>query len=236
MEGSCMDDQRLDLGVFETEEYRSEVKKHERLVYGIKKFRPVKRKFAPKKKLWKEKENYGYSMLAKLGLCAVAGAFVLIGNAHTTENAALAVSAQQEREEEEPGRLHFVELPGLLSVFGGDGKYELPAACDRVSLLEEKTLLCMNSSLSQRVEAPDTGRIKTVGLDENYGTYVSILTGDDREIQVYGLFNVSVEEGQSVLKGDTLGYTEADADLYVKLYKTGRLEELDAYFRLEVLS
>lgn len=226
-----MEYQNFELDAFESSEAKSGALRRDKLVYGIRK-RYIPKLTRPHFKT----DVQAYGMLAKLGICAAAGALVLIGNFYSSADTPVSTQIDAAVEETDGlGKLRFVELTGLLEVFSMGGKYDIPAEYSEISLLEEGTVLKLCSSAKQSVKAPDAGKVKSIGQDDSYGSYVSIVTNDDREIQVYGFSSINVEEGQSVLSGDLLGYVESESQLYVRLLQAGRPGEVKDYFNIKGL-
>lgn len=175
-----------------------------------------------------------WSMLAKLGICAMACILVLLANGREPEHLYASAGSTEAGEKELDdmlGRLKFVELPGLLTVFAED-KAALPIVNSAYELMEEETLLCMVAAEAQAVCAPERCTVKALG-DSDYGRFVSLRTEQDREWIYYGLQTVAVEEGQPLSAQDTLGGVGRGGKLYVQLRVQGKPANLREEFSLE---
>lgn len=177
-----------------------------------------------------------WSMLAKLGICAMACVLVLFASSREQPSLLRAAATQEDETSEEEldemlGRLKFVELPGLLTVFADDGA-SLPITGSAYELMEEETLLCMVAAQAQAVRAPEPCTVKALG-DSDYGRFVSLRTAADREWIYYGLQSIAVEEGQPLSAEDTLGGVGLGGTLYVQLRVQGKPANLREEFSLE---
>ncbi len=141
------------------------------------------------------------SMLTKIGLC-----LLICGAAH-------AVSSE-EIGGEYLGKLRFVELPGIIEVFSQDQRLSLDIGGSCTSD-EDGLLLTICGADGKVVPAPGSGRVRGA---ENGA--VELWTEGDITVCIAGLSQLSVEEGQPVARGDTLG-TAGDS-VAVRVYKSGR--------------
>lgn len=172
-------------------------------------------------------------MLVKLGICAAACLLVLVANEKEAVGVYAAEQAQgyAEEVEEEPGKLHFVEMPGLLSVFAPKDAYELPIECAEHHVSNGNTQLCMVAAQTQSVACPMDARVLETGEAAEQKAYVRLLA-DGAEYLFTGFSSISVEAGQGLLSGDTLGSVEAGATLSLELWEDGEAVDISERFSL----
>lgn len=188
----------------------------------------------------KKSKNAGenLSLFVKLGICAAACAFVMLVkyadmNNNTTASdlavtakygavSALAKTDIEETENDEygeMGKLQFVELPGILEVFAPSGKFELPIEAEKAENdgENEDDVLTLKSEKEQYIKASEDCTVKVC---ENNSVILSFK--GDYEVTYGGKIDISVEEGQSLKKGDTIGKIAADEVLTLKTDLSGR--------------
>lgn len=177
------------------------------------------------------------SMLWKLGLCAGVCALMLLMNNHEinpTENAdAQSEETPTQTPVEEMGKLRFVELPGLISVFSQKDQQAFPITCSKYTLLEDDTLLSIVPDSLQDVAAMEDCTVKAVGNDESKGSYVTLRAAKDKEWTLYGMQDVRVEKGQSLYAQDTIGTVQKGETVYITLRVKGRPQDMRAVFGLD---
>jgi len=178
------------------------------------------------------------SMLIKCGVCAAACAAVLLIKWAEIPAAESALSTlktslnEDESIDEMLGRLKFVELPGLIQVFSGSGKFDPPIVSTKTEVFDGGRLLAITAETETPAKACLTGTVKETGIDATLGNYVRIRGDNDTEIYLYGLSNVSVETGQPLNADDDVGKVSAQTPVYVAITVRGRPEEPEKYFAL----
>ena len=186
-------------------------------------------------------------MLVKAGLCGVVCAGVLLlrwaegGGAIFPEGAVAAVSAQAAQEAQEEslsqdpdrlGRLQFVSLPSIIQVFSSTAGPTLGLTYTSASLDPDSLLASLTLETPQTVSVAGACKVKELGEDPDMGSYVRlVLDGKDQEVYYLGLSEISVEVGQSLKVGDTLG--KGEATLHLAVYEAGRPTDPLAFFGLE---
>lgn len=183
-------------------------------------------------------------MLIKAGLCGVVCAGVLLlrwaegGAAIFPDGAVVAVSAQAAQQEPAPddpdslGRLKFVSLPSIIQVFSSTAGPTLGLDYATASLDPDSLIASLTLETAQTVSVPGACKVKELGENPDMGSYVRlVLDGKDQEVYYLGLSDISVEEGQSLKAGDTLGTGETT--LYLAVYEAGRPTDPLAFFGLE---
>lgn len=177
-------------------------------------------------------------MLIKCGICAAACALVLLLKwigAPATDSALQTVKdavSEESELDEMLGKLKFVELPGILEVFSSSGKLQPPIDASGSESLRDGTLLALTSDAEQNVTACLEGSVKETGSDKELGSYVRIVSKDDKELYLYGLAGISVEMGQPLLGSDYVGSIEAGGTLYIGFSIKGKPENPAGYFSL----
>ena len=179
-------------------------------------------------------------MLIKAGLCGVVCAGVLLlrwaegGASIFPDGAVVAASAQASQQgaaSEDPdslGRLQFVSLPSIIQVFSSTAGPTLGLTYTSASLDPASLTL----ETPQTVSVPGACKVKELGEDPDMGSYVRlVLDGKDQEVYYFGLSEISVEVGQSLKVGDTLG--KGEATLHLAVYEAGRPTDPLAFFGLE---
>jgi len=181
---------------------------------------------------------YASSMLIKLGICSAACALVLvlklIGTPATDQAVASvkqAVTEQEDDVDEVLGKLKFVELPSILSVFAGDDDFVVPAAYTEKNTADEGNLVLLSCKAGDSVSAIGDGVVAAVGTDENYGGFVTITHKNDVQSVCYGLSKISVEVGQPLKKLDTVGVVDENGKLYLSITVGGRPADPGEYLK-----
>lgn len=177
------------------------------------------------------------SMLWKLGICACACALMLVMNNEQikpfeTESRNVE-EAPAQTPVEEMGKLRFVELPSLISVFSQKDRQVFPITCSKYTLLEDDTAVLLVPDSAQEVTAMERCTVKAVGNDENKGDYVILRADGDKEWTLYGLRDIRVEKGQPLLASDTIGTAEKGEGVYLTLRTQGRPQNMRTFFGLE---
>ena len=188
---------------------------------------------------WRAFSGTGASMLIKLGICAAACALVLVFkwiDSPLTNGAVETVSAAVTDEvdfDEMLGKLQFVELDGILSVFGVGRTMAEPIAASKSYLIDDGRKAVLEGEQGADVIAADAGTVIAVGEDASLGTYVCIKQSSDMELYYYGLAEVFVEDGQPVKKLDTLGTLSEQGTLTISVLKQGRPQNPGDYFEID---
>ena len=184
----------------------------------------------------KHKPNNARSLLIKVGVCASACALVLLLKWIDTPkiNSALDsvknATVEDHEFDEMLGKLRFVELPGILSVFAPNDKFQSPIAFSSATIENDDTVLALRAAMKQSAVAASNAMVKAVGMDELLGQYVSLVTAEDVELCYYGLTSVSVEEGQLLCRTDDVGGILDGSLLYITVRKAGQpVNPLDFY-------
>ncbi|MBO4384774.1 MAG: M23 family metallopeptidase [Clostridia bacterium] len=185
----------------------------------------------------KKKEGSGAGfLLIRLGVCAAAFALIL-GFKLTGNSEALSVIGElTERkdgdgeEEETPGKLKFVSLPSIIEVFAPSSGPVLPVTALSFEA-EGSGGLSIVAPVGSEVVSPAAGRIKTVGVDPDFGRFVSVVTDGDMEFAIYGFDEIAVEEGQPIRVRQKLGTLKGSA-VTVRAWKSGRPVDLAELFGL----
>lgn len=182
----------------------------------------------------------GVSMLVKIGVCCAVAALVLLikiaGDNRQDPYGALenTVATDENELDDQLGRLKFVQLPGIVEVFSSENKALLGIECASGELLAEDTLLKLIAKGDQSVFINAACEVKETGENALYGPYVVLDMGEDTELTVYGLVEVSPEQGQPLSEGDALGDIGARMALYASVKRTGRPLDPLAYLNLEI--
>jgi len=182
------------------------------------------------------------SMMTKIGLClgicVLSLAMYLIGEQNGSQMVMTTAESTQQGNAEDPlgdvGKLHFVEMPGMLEVFAPDKGLTLPL--DAPAVLEaEGCVACFRVREETQVACGGDGTVRAVGNDAAYGDYVRLSLQNGLEVIYYGLDEISVETGQPLRSGDTLGYAEEDQSLRVTVLEEGRPLQVLEYMDLTIL-
>jgi hypothetical protein len=185
-------------------------------------------------------QTRGTSMLIKIGVCCAAAALVLLiklsGENKQDPISALenTVATDEDELDDQLGRLKFVELPGIIEVFSSENKSILSLEYASSELLDEDTLLKIISASEQSVLINIPCEVKSMGEDPLYGAYVVLDMGDDTELTVYGLNELSLEDGQPLSDGDQIGSISARMALYAMVKREGRPVDPLSYLRLDI--
>ena len=186
----------------------------------------------------------GASMLVKIGVCAAALLLVLVLEVFVFPHENEAVEAGAEapaptdgaNTEDVLGRLRFVDGGGLIGVFAGTARWNLPVEASAAALLEDAQLLELEAPAGEVVSISAGGEVRAIGEDPELGAYVRIHHGDDLESVYYHLQDIRVEEGQPLLLGDTLGTVPEDGRIYMRIYQTGAPQEIETYIDVPDIS
>lgn len=173
------------------------------------------------------------SMWVKIGLC---GAFLMAvillelalfsGGKHVETSA---LEQQGGSEEETPGKLQFVSETGAVSVFSGVQRWSSPVNAENGELLDEGGILRLAAAEGDTVRLPAAGQVKEIGEDDALGIYVRVRHGAALESVYYGIGSVSVEEGQPLLAGDTLGTVDVAGEVLVMVLENGQRRDPTDY-------
>ena len=185
-------------------------------------------------------QTRGTSMLVKIGVCCAAAALVLlikISSENKQDPISVlenTVATDEDELDDQLGRLKFVELPGIIEVFSSENKSILSLECASSELLDEATLLKIISGTDQALIINASCKVISKGEDPLYGAYVILDMGDDTELTVYGLNELSLEDGQPLSDGDELGNISAKMVLYALVKREGRPIDPISYLHLDV--
>lgn len=177
------------------------------------------------------------SVYRQTALCALIVALLIVLELFVfrTEAEAIPVSAPAEEaaseiltseagedgeEEDALGRLQFVN-GRVYSVFSSDASWVLPFAPTETETMEDGRLLCLRTDASTSVRAAAAGQVQAIEDDAQYGLTVRIYHGKDRASVYCGFESISVEVGQPLLAGDTIGHVAADGALYLAATENG---------------
>ncbi len=173
-----------------------------------------------------KKSNENSALLLKLGICAAACAFVMLikyADMNNITASDLAVTAKYDAvsvdssEYDELGKLQFVELPGILEVFSPSSKYKLPIETSDVKILDNDDGASLTSKNEQYIKVSDNSFVKL--CEDN--TVVLVFDGDC-EVSYSGNMEITVEEGQNLKEGDTIGKIASNEVLTLKTHLSGR--------------
>ena len=154
----------------------------------------------------------------KIGICIALCVGLCIVNMISESNNSYFAS---ENDEDSPGKLRFVELPGIIEVFAGGDKLTVPIGdYESAEWDENDNVLIIKASSNATVVTCSSGTVKEIGKDSNYGNYVAIRHGDI-EAYYYGLSYITVEERQVINKLDTLGLLSQSGIMHLKIYENG---------------
>lgn len=178
----------------------------------------------------RSKDSNGGSMLAKIGVCTMLCALVVISNYLNTSGKLAAVSAAAYDEEmggDYLGKLRFVELPGIIQVFSSDAKLKIGVDSGYCEMAEDGTVLNVLGCGEQTVSAPADGKVKSIEASGESCT-LELSLSNDVAICYSNVYGVNVEEGQPIKKGDTLFKTKDTFE--IRVHKGGRPAEPSEYF------
>jgi murein DD-endopeptidase MepM/ murein hydrolase activator NlpD len=130
-----------------------------------------------------------------------------------------------ESDNDQPGRLHYVEATGT--------KWAAPVRASDIELIADGQLLRFTAGGGSVASCMD-GSVLAVGVDERFGSYIRIQSKNDVETVYYGLDTVAVQEGAAVRAGDTLGTVPAGRSLYMKVYENGAPQDPTAFVDLSL--
>lgn len=178
----------------------------------------------------------GLSMFIKLGICLGACALVLVlkwVDSPLTDKAVQTLNSAVDSEvdlDEMLGRLQFVHLPGILSVFSASTALEAPVLATGSYLIDNDRMAVFEAYSGDDVMASAGGTVLQTGADTALGNYVSIEQQNGLTVTYYGLAEVLVEVGQTVRKLDTLGSVDRNGAVCVSVYQDGRPLDPSDYF------
>ncbi|MEG1559900.1 MAG: M23 family metallopeptidase [Clostridia bacterium] len=187
-------------------------------------------------------EEPTHSLLSlKIGICAVICLLALLlklvdtpFSAGVLNSVKTALDSESDSEYDETlGKLKFVELPGLLTVFSGGDKLTAPVDSEKI-VLEGDNVLKFTNVAGESVVVSGAGMVKTVSQDEKYGSFVVIKHQNDLETYYYGLKDITIEEGQPVRKLDTIGIVDGFGCLYFKVFDSGVPKNPENYLKISV--
>jgi hypothetical protein len=130
------------------------------------------------------------------------------------------------------GKLRFVEMPAILSVFQETEKLAMPVSSGTAQLVDDERMLQILTEGESEVVAAGSGKVSEIGEDEALGLFVRIRHEGDMESTYFGFSEITVEQGQPVKQLDTLGYLNNDGILSVKVFVNGRPENPAEYLDL----
>lgn len=169
------------------------------------------------------------SILLKTGLCVAACAVLLL----SAQNGDTLNMESEGNGIEELGKLKFVELPGLISVFAPTSSLQAPLANSEVEYASDYAIFTAKGD--QQIFSMLSGNVRYVSYDsEQGGQCVSIMSqGSDVEMIISGMQYCTVEEGQKVERGDSIGVALKVEEVVVKLLKSGRPVDISTEFQVE---
>lgn len=184
--------------------------------------------------------NIPTSLVAKVGVCVLACAFMLalkgLDNPVAEQVVAgVKVAVNDETDFNEMfGKLQFVELPETLEVFSNSDKLALPVSAPAQPVGSEQEYVLWEGIPDTTVLAAAAGQIRAVSEDDVLGKYVRIQHDNNLETIYYGLAEISVEQGQPIKKFDTLGITGEEGTLCVYVMLDGKPQSPGEYMDLIV--
>lgn len=169
-----------------------------------------------------EKNEWGSfsSAAVKIGLCiAICIALCIINLSVGTEEGWFTANKE---DDDAPGKLRFVELPGIIEVFAGGDELTMPVGEYKSAILDENTnLLQLTTTSNATVVTCGSGTVKAIGKDETYGNFV-VIRHNDLETYYYGFGYITVEEKQVINKLDTLGLLTQSGVMYLQVQENGK--------------
>ena len=176
--------------------------------------------------------------VVKVGVCAAACAFFFVMKAVDFAPASELISGVRFAVSEEPdmsellGKLQFVELPVVLSVFSGNDKMAIPVSAPYVSVDEESGFAEWDGAPNAQVVAVSAGEVRAIGEDALLGQYVRLMHSDELETIYYGLQTVQVEQGQPLRRNDTIGTLGEDGTLRMCVLRGGAPQSPNSYLNI----
>lgn len=128
---------------------------------------------------------------------------------------------QEDDETEKLGKLKLVELPSIIEVFTHGSRPSLPAGTNDAALDKDGLIAKIYAEAGTEISSVLPGTVKAVNPSSERGGLVIVSYKNDIEIYYYGLSEISVERGQPVLQGSSLGVLGSDV-LYLKITKGGK--------------
>lgn len=167
---------------------------------------------------YKKADPHTYASI-KIGLCIAICIVLCIVNIATGSES---IWISSENNDDAPGKLHFVELPGIIEVFAGGDKLTMPINEYTYAQLDENSnIVKFGAQSNATVVTCSSGTVKAIDKDEKYGNYVVVRHGDI-ETYYYGFGYITVEEKQIINKLDTLGLLTQSGVLYFKVQESGK--------------
>ena len=171
----------------------------------------------------KKRSNRNLGLYAKLIACTAACVLVLVAKiadenrSSVSENELRAEyqSVSGMNENDELGKLQFVELPGILEVFSSSYKQKLPIKSRETTQNDNEIRVI--SDMEQYVSVFGNCRVKRA---EN--NTVELVFDGDIEVSYTADMSISVEEGQRLKEGDTIGKIAAGEELKLETKLAGR--------------
>ena len=176
---------------------------------------------------------FNFRSLALLSLCAACFGFAFAfettgvdfknGAVNVMQNVVYQQRQQENNEGEdadELGRLRLVELPSIIDIFAGSSRPVMPVSGDRAVLNEDSLIAKIYAPAGTEISSVLDGTVKSVDPVSERGGLVIISHKNDVDIYYYGLSEISVERGQPVPQGSSLGILGGDT-LYLKITKGG---------------
>ena len=188
----------------------------------------------------KQKKRVGQGaafLLVRLGVCALAFTGVLGLKLSGRDEAIQVINELTGGEnsggstDSTLGKLKFVELPSIIEVFAPSDSAILPVTALDLKILPDDGGLAIVTAYGSDVVSPVDGRVKSVSEDPEFGKYVSVTADGDVEFAVYGLGEISVEQGQPVKQRQKLG-SALGASVVVRAWKSGRPVDISEIFGL----
>lgn len=175
------------------------------------------------------------SMLAKLGICALSAGLVLavkiakIHGEYTSADAGISYAEDDASDTEERlGKLHFVELPGIIEVFASKSGFAVPKGA--AASVGDDGALELTFSRGQTVSVDYSCKVAYTDEDDVCSVCLRL---DDVTILYSGMSALSVERNQPLSSGDTLGSVGAGGILRVEVTVDGRPVDANDYFNLD---
>lgn len=181
----------------------------------------------------KEKSGFNFRALALLSCCAACFGFAFAFETTGVEFKDGAVTVMQDfvyqqrqnditedKDAEELGRLKLVELPSIIEIFSKSDRPVMPVSSDRAVLSEDSLTAKIYAPAGTAISSVLDGTVKSVNPFSERGGLVIVSHKNDVDIYYYGLSDISVERGQPVLQGSSLGILGSDT-LYLKITKGG---------------
>ena len=168
----------------------------------------------------------------KVGLCAGVLALAFIVRAFgvgapksQVAEASSHADGTTQAEQTPPGRLSYAEATGQ--------KWAAPVRANDVELMLEGRLLRFTASASTVSSCMD-GKVLSVGVDENYGSFVRVQSENDVEAIYFGFDTIAVKENENVQAGDALGTVAVGRSVYLRVFENGAPQDPTVYVDLSL--